>query len=151
MPLLWSRRDMDEQIHKRLTDEQMKMIVEKYLMKELTAAEAMELLCLKRRQFFEWVLRYKSDPESFTIAYRRTDVTRKFDETIHAHILSELAVEKTLIDDPSIPVKFYNYSYIKDQLKKNYEEDVSLPAIIRRAKKTGSISRNRKGLFTTER
>lgn len=142
---------MDEQVHKRLTDEQMKMIVKKYLARELTVLEAMELLSLKRRQFFEWVQRYKSDPESFTISYRRTDVPRKLDETVHAHILSELAVEKALIDDPSIPVKFYNYSYIKDQLKKNYEEDVSLPAIIRRAKKTAFTSRNRKRLFTTER
>lgn len=133
---------MTEQIHKRLTDEQMKMIVEKYLAKELSAAEAMELLCLKRRQFFDWVQKYRSDPEDFSIAYRRTEGGRKLDEGIHAHILSELAVEKALIDDPSIPVRFYNYSYVKDQLEKNHGEKVSLPAIIDRAKKMAFTSRS---------
>lgn len=96
---------MGEQIHKRLTDEQMKMIVEKYLTKELSAAEAMELLCLKRRQFFAWVQKYRNDPERFTMAYRRTERSRKLDEATHAHILSELAIEKALVDDPSIPVR----------------------------------------------
>jgi len=45
---------MSEQVHKRLTDEQVKMILRRYVAKEMTAAEAMELLGLKRRQFFEW-------------------------------------------------------------------------------------------------
>jgi transposase len=142
---------MGEQIHKRLTDEQMKMIVEKYLAKELSAAEAMELLCLKRRQFFEWVQKYRNDPERFTMAYRRTESSRKLDEATHAHILSELAIEKALVDDPSIPVRFYNYSYIKGQLKKNYQEKVSPPAIIDRAKKTAFTFPNRRGSSMTER
>jgi transposase len=133
---------MAEQIHKGLTDEQMKMIVEKYLAKELSAAEAMELLCLKRRQFFDWVQKYRNHPDNFSIAYRRTEGSRKLNERTHAHILSELATEKALIDDPSIPVRFYNYSYIKDQLEKNHGEKVSLPAIIDRAKKMAFTSRS---------
>ncbi|OPY67208.1 MAG: hypothetical protein A4E63_02315 [Syntrophorhabdus sp. PtaU1.Bin050] len=135
---------MGEQIHKRLTDEQMKMIVEKYLAKELNAAEAMELLSLKRRQFFEWVQKYRNDPESFTVAYRRRGASRKLNDTAHSHILQELAIEKALIDDPSIP-RYYNYSYIRVQLKKNYQEKVSLPAIIERAKKWLSPSQTEEG------
>ena len=142
---------MNEQIHKRLTDEQMKMIVEKYLRKEMAASEAMELLCLKRRQFFEWVRKYRNNPAGFTTAYRRTEGSRKLDETVHTHILSELAIEKTLIDDPSVPVRFYNYSYVKDQLMKSYQEKVSLPAIIDRAKKTAFISLSRRGSSLTGR
>lgn len=142
---------MDEQIHKRLNDEQMRMIMEKYRRKELAAIEAMELLCLKRRQFFEWLQRYRNNPEGFTITYRRTERTRKLDETVDAHILNELAIEKGLIDDPSIPVRFYNYSYIKDQLKKKHEANVSLPAIIRRAKKTAFTFRSRKRSSMTGR
>ena len=68
---------MAEQVHKRLTDEQMKMIVEKYPARELSAAQAMELLDLKRRQFFEWVRRYRNDPEAFTIDYGRKGTGRK--------------------------------------------------------------------------
>lgn len=133
---------MGEQIHKRLADEQMKMIIERYLARELPAVHAMELLGLKRRQFFEWVQKYRDNPSSFTMAYRRKAGARKLDEEVHGHILRELATEKGLIDDPSVPIRFYNYSYIQDQLLKHYGEKVSLPAIIERAKKTATTSRN---------
>ena len=126
---------MGEQVHKRLGDEQVKMIMERYLAGALSAAHAMELLCLKRRQFFEWVQKYRSDPEAFTIAYGRKAAVRKLDDAVHGHILQELAKEKALIDDPSMPIRFYNYSYIQDQLRGHYHERVSLPAIIDRAKK----------------
>ncbi len=104
---------MSEQIHKRLTDEQMRMIMKRYLARELSTADAIDLLGLKRRQFFEWVQKYRDDPDGFTIAYRRKAGTRKLDEKVHGHILQELAIEKALIDDPSVPIRFYNYSYIQ--------------------------------------
>ena len=130
---------MNEQIHKRLTDEQVKMILSQYVAKEMTSAEAMELLGLKRRQFFEWAQRYRKDPGSFTIQYLRDERNRKIDDSVDRHILEELAIEKALIDNPSLPIRFYNYSYIQDQIRKNYREKVSLPTIIDRAKKTATI------------
>lgn len=130
---------MNEQIHKRLTDEQVKMILSQYVAKEMTSAEAMELLGLKRRQFFEWAQRYRKDPGSFTIQYLRDERNRKIDDSVDRHILEELAIEKALIDNPSVPIRFYNYSYIQDQIRKNYREKVSLPTIIDRAKKTATI------------
>ena len=42
-----------------------------------------------------------------------------------------------MIEDKEIPVTFYNYSYIKDQIYQNYGQKVSLPTIIDRAKKEG--------------
>ncbi|MGA2122765.1 MAG: hypothetical protein ABSG49_12110 [Methanoregula sp.] len=134
---------MGEQVHKRVTDEQMRMIMERYLAGELSASHAMELLGLKRSQFFEWVQKYKNHPESFSIEYRRKGTNRQLDERLHAHILQELEKEKALIDDPSIPIRFYNYSYIQDRLREHYRAKVSLPAIIDRAKKTAITSRNR--------
>ena len=142
---------MGEQIHKRLSDEQAKMIMEKYLARELSAAHAMELLSLKRRQFFEWAQKYRNDPEGFTIAYGRKGTGRKLGDVVHDHILQELAREKALIDDPSMPIRFYNYSYIQDQLRERYQEKVSLPTIIDRAKKTAITSRNRIRPSTTGR
>lgn len=126
---------MTEQVHKRLTDEQVMMILGRYMAKEMTAAEAMELLGLKRRQFFEWAQRYRENPERFTIQYQRNEKNRKLDDSVNRHILEELAIEKALIDDPALPIRFYNYSYIQDQIRKNYQEKVSLPTIIDRAKK----------------
>lgn len=60
---------MKEQIHKRLTVEQVKTILDIYINKRLDAEHAMNLLDLRRRQFFEWVRRYKEDPDGFTIEY----------------------------------------------------------------------------------
>jgi hypothetical protein len=134
---------MGEQIHNRLTDEQTRVIMERYLAGELKAAHAMEVLGLKRSQFFDWAQRYRNDPNGFTVAYRRKTDSRRLDETVHGHILQELAVEKALIHDPSVPIRFYNYSYIQDRLLEYYGEKVSLPAIIERAKKTATTSRNR--------
>jgi hypothetical protein len=48
---------------------------------------------------------------------------------------TELETEKSLIDDPSMPVRFYNYSFIRDQIMKKHHQEVSVPTIIDRAKK----------------
>lgn len=142
---------MGEQVHKRLTDEQVIMILGRYTANELTASEAIDLLGLKRRQFFEWAQRYRKDPVRFTIQYQRNEKNRKLDDTVDRHIREELAIEKALIDDPALPIRFYNYSYIRDQIRKNYQEKVSLPTIIDRAKKTVSISRDPKRSYTIMR
>ncbi|MBI5327570.1 MAG: hypothetical protein HZB80_04655 [Deltaproteobacteria bacterium] len=46
---------MTGQIHKRLSDEQVRIILDRYIQKEISVLQAMNLLDLKRRQFFEWV------------------------------------------------------------------------------------------------
>ncbi|MCL4384881.1 MAG: hypothetical protein M1479_05100 [Actinobacteria bacterium] len=51
--------------------------------------------------------------------------------------MNELAIEKKLITDPNIPLRLYNYSYIKDRLEEVYKQKVSLPSIISRAKAAG--------------
>lgn len=142
---------MKEQIHKRLTVEQVKTILDRYIKKELDAEYAMDLLDLKRRQFFEWVKRYKEDPDVFTIEYNRQGNGARISEYLEKNILSELRIERSLIDDPAMPVKFYNYSYILDQLRKKYQQKVSLPTIIDRAKKTAFTFQDQQKSFMTVR
>ena len=132
---------MREQVHKRVTDEQAKTVLRRYCAGEITSAQAMALLGLKRRQFFEWAKRYRGNPEGFTVQYEGKKTSRRLDCVVETHILDELAVEKALINDPAMPVRFYNYSYIQEQIRKNYQEKVSLPTIIDRAKKSLVISR----------
>jgi len=142
---------MTEQIHKRLTGEQIKMILERYIKKELSGEHAMELLGLKRRQFFEWTKRYKERCEDFSIEYKRNNEHRRISEAIEENILKELKIEKVLIDDPAMPIRFYNYSYMQDQLRKKYKQEVSLPTIIDRAKKKGFTYQDQKRQFMTMR
>ena len=58
---------MTEQIHKRLTEEQVKMILNRYNNNELSREQAMELLGLKRRQFFEWLKKHRENRKDFSI------------------------------------------------------------------------------------
>lgn len=127
---------MTAQMHKRFINDQVKMILERYLKKELRSEQAMDLLELKRSQFFELVKRFKENKESFSIEYNRTGKTRRINEEVEDSILKELSIEKGLIDDAAMPVRFYNYSYVQDQMMKKYQQSVSVPTIINRAKKT---------------
>jgi hypothetical protein len=49
-----------------------------------------------------------------------------------------------LIENKDIALTYYNYSYIKDQLEDKYQQRVSLPTIIERAKKGGFYIPKRK-------
>lgn len=49
--------------------------------------------------------------------------------------LKKIEIEKDLIKNKDIPIKHYNYSYVKDLLEQKYGQKVSLPTIIDRAKK----------------
>ena len=59
----------------------------------------------------------------------------RIDREIEANIIQELKIGKDLIKNKDIPIKWYNYSYIKDLLEKKYNQKVSLPTIIDRAKR----------------
>ena len=126
---------MMEQIHKRLANDLVRTILERYVRKELDVEQTMDLLGLKRSQLFEWVKRYKENPESFSTESPRL-WKRRISEGLESNILKELEIEKALIDNPSMPIRVYNYSYLKDQLWKKYRQEVSAPTIIDRAKKT---------------
>ena len=128
-------KKMMEQIHKRLANELVRTILERYVRKELDVEQTMDLLGLKRSQLFEWVKRYKENPESFSTESPRL-WKRRISEGLESNILKELEIEKALIDNPSMPIRVYNYSYLKDQLWKKYRQEVSAPTIIDRAKKT---------------
>jgi hypothetical protein len=140
---------MRRQLHGRLTNEQVAAILSKYVKRELTAEQAMSILELGRSQFFEWVKRFKSGlPSGFSAGYCRKTPNYSISSELEEYIIDELRIEKNLIDDPSMPVRFYNYSFIRDQIMKKYHMEVSVPTIIDRAKKGGSISRSLKGSIT---
>lgn len=126
---------MAKQLHKRFPDEQVKSLLERYLSKEIESSYILDILGIKRRRFFELVKRYREDPENFSISYRREKSTRTISKEIEENIIKELSIEKSLIKNRDMPIKSYNYSYVKDQLWNKYGQRVSLPTIIDRAKK----------------
>ena len=123
------------QLHKRFTDTQVKELLRRYLRKEVERKYIQEILLIGKRRFFSLIKQYRENPEGFSIKYHRRAKTRVISRSIEKNIIKELTIEKRLIQDKSVPLKSYNYSYIKDLLEKKYNQKVSLPTIIDRAKK----------------
>ena len=126
---------MTEQLHRRFSTEEVKVLLQKYLDEKVKLTYIVEILNITRRRFFQLLRDYKEDPDNFSIQYKRKRATRKITEDVEKNIVNELREEKKLIEDKEIPITFYNYSYIKDQIYQSYGQKVSLPTIIKRAKK----------------
>ena len=124
-----------KQLHKKFTDYQIKELITRYLKKKIARKYIQEILGIKKTRFFALVKRLKDDPENFSISYSRRIPTRKMDPDIEKNIVKELKIEKDLIQNKDIPIKWYNYSYIKDLLEQKYGQKISLPTIIDRAKR----------------
>lgn len=131
------------QLHKRFTDGQVKDLLRRYLSKEVARAYIQEILGIKRRRFCQLVQQYEQDAQNFSIRYERKS-PKRIPAEAEQNILKELAIEKKLIEHKDVPLKSYNYSYIKDRLKSAYKQDVSVPTIINRAKKNGFYLRKPK-------
>ncbi len=125
------------QVHKRFTSEQVKELLNRYLKNEVEREYLQEILGIKKRRFFVLLKQYKEDPLRFTIQYQRRTPSRSLSPKIEKNILRELTIEKKTIEDKDIPLKFYNYSYIKNRLQTTYRQKVSLNTIIHRARKHG--------------
>ena len=126
---------MSKQLHKNFTDDQVKSLLKSYLDKEIKINYILQMLKIKRRRFFELLAKYRKDPDSFSIQYERKTINRKIDPDIEKNIIKELKIEKDLIKAKEVPIKYYNYSFIKDLLEQKYSQRVSLPTIIDRAKR----------------
>jgi len=126
---------MSKQLHKNFTDDQVKSLFEKYSKKEIKLNYILQILRIKRSRFFELLTRYRKDPDNFSIQYKRNISNYRIDREIEANIIQELKIEKDLIKAKEVPINYYNYSYIKDLLEQKYNQKVSLPTIIDRAKR----------------
>src|SRR5665648_1253278 len=125
---------MSKQLHKNFTDEKVKLLLKSYVDKKIKINYILQILGIKRRRFFKLLARYKKDPDNFSIQYKRKTINRKINPDIEKNIVKELKIEKNLIKAKDVPIKWYNYSYIKDLLEQKYSQKVSLPTIIDRAK-----------------
>lgn len=126
-----------EQLHKRLSKEQVITILENYLSKEIRRKDACLNLGIGKSRFFKLLSQYKNDSDTFTIKHKGNDGNRSISEKIEKTIVAELKDEKKLIDNKNIPIKNYNYSAMRESLYDKHKITVSLPTIIARAKEQG--------------
>jgi hypothetical protein len=131
-----------QQLHKRLSLEQVKVVIESYLTRQVSLGNTLASLGIKKSRFYKLIHEYKNSPANFTIDYERTASTRGIGLRAEQAILAELEEEKKLIEDKNIPIKYYNYSALKDNLSRK-QVWVSLPTIINRAKDLGYYQEKR--------
>jgi hypothetical protein len=100
---------------------------------ERTAVE--EILGIGKTRFFALLKEYRHDPDTFFLTYQRT-TPAKLSLCVEEEIARELMVKKALVEDQGLPITTYNYSAVRDRLKKK-GMSVSLPTLINRAKRLG--------------
>ncbi|UCG93604.1 MAG: hypothetical protein JSW13_03845 [Candidatus Aerophobus sp.] len=94
---------MAQQLHKRFSTQEVKMLLEKYLNEKVKLVYILEILKIKRSRFFELLRQYREDPDNFSVEYKRKSVTRRISEEVEKNIISELEKEKKLIEDKKSP------------------------------------------------
>lgn len=70
------------QLHKEFTDTQVKVLLERYVKREIKIHYVLEFLGIKRSRFFLLLKHYKECPDRFSIQYGRKVKTRKISESI---------------------------------------------------------------------
>jgi len=120
-------------VHKRFSDEQVKVLLQGYCQGQLSRAELQELLAIGKSRFFALVKVYREDPETFSVAYVRCTPARLSLE-VEATLERALLREKSVVDDPDLPISGYNYTAMRDRLERQGIA-VSLTTIIDRAKR----------------
>jgi len=83
----------------------------------MSRAEVEEMLNIGKTRFFALLQEYQQSPATFAIAYER-DTPARLSANVEAAIEKELLREKELVDDPQLPISDYNYSALRDRLKK---------------------------------
>lgn len=119
-------------LHKRFTDDQIRAFFQSYCQGALSRRNIQEVLEIGKTRFFVLLRLFREDPQNFTVAYQRA-TPAKLSSQAEAKIENALLKEKKIVEDPDLPVSGYNYSAMRDRLKKEGIQ-VSVPTIISRAK-----------------
>jgi hypothetical protein len=119
-----------DQIHKRFTSEQIKVLFKGYCQGILDRPAIEETLGISRSTFFLLWKEYRRNSDEFSVAYHR-ETSARIPARVEEEIERELMLEKNLIDDSTLPITHYNYSAIRDRLAKQ-GIIVSLSTIIHR-------------------
>jgi len=122
------------QLHKRLSTDQVKIILNLYLMKKMELNEVIRQFEIKERQFYNLLAKYRKDKPGFLIEYPRNTTNNRLPLEVDKVVRSELEKEKTIIENKDIPVSNYNYSAVKDEVIKIINQNISVPTIINRAR-----------------
>ena len=113
---------MGTQIHTKFTSDQVKELLQKYILKGVERKYPQQILGIGKSRFFELVQSYRNNPETFSVDYKRSVEAKRIAPKIQATILKELATDKKAIQNKDIPLYRYNYSYVQKRLSQEYKQ-----------------------------
>ncbi len=130
------------QLHKRFTDEQIKILFQGYCQGKMKRIEIQDLMKIGKTRFFAILKKYRQNPEGFSVNYQRA-TPAKLSFQAEAEIEKALLQEKKIVENPDLPISGYNYAAMRDRLKEKGVQ-VSTTTIIDRAKKLNCHKPRRK-------
>ena len=65
---------MSKQLHKNFTDDQAKSFLKSYLDKEIKINYILQMFNIKRSRSLELLVKYRKDPDNFSIQYNRKTI-----------------------------------------------------------------------------
>jgi len=130
-----------EQLHKRYSEEHVRELLERYERGEVKRTAIEEVLGIGRSRFFELLEWHRA---KVVLWCQNRNCGRGLSSNVEEAMRSVLDLDKTLIETPDIPVWRYNYSYVREELRRKYGIKVSVPTIISRAKEWGYYKARRK-------
>lgn len=125
------------QLHKRLTKDQIKLVLDWYSKGLMGRDEALAKLGVKRRRFYDLLKNYREGKLASLNPPVRSNTHRKIAVLTEKTIRIELEKEKRLIDNPAMPVKTYNYAAVRDRVVEQTKKAVSAQTVRNRAKAWG--------------
>lgn len=135
---------MAKQLHKRFTDDQIKLLLDLYLKKAITLHQVLQKLERSESRFYQILRKYRKSPKKFTIAYARNYPQHQLPPRVDRVIREELEKDRKLIGNKEIPIWHYNYSAVRDNVAERLNNNISSQTVRNRAKKWGYYIPERK-------
>ena len=101
------------QLHKRFTDEQIKVLLQSYSQGKMRRVDIQEILGIGKTRFFALLKSYRQEADTFSIAYQRKSPA-KLSAEVETGIEKALLWEKEIVEDPDLPISGYNFTALRD-------------------------------------
>jgi len=129
--------EMAKQLHKRFTDDQVKLLLDLYLKKVITLQQVLQQLECTESRFYQILRAYRRAPEGFTIAYARHIPQHRLPEEVDQVIREELEIDRKLIGNKETPLWQYNYAAVRDEVIRRLGYKISAQTVRNRAREWG--------------
>lgn len=123
------------QIHKQFSDQEVKQYFKWYENKTMGKAEVLRELGIKDSRFYELLATYRAHPERFSVTYGRKKPNNHLPVEALRRIRKELEAEQDFIENPNMPIMFYNYAAIRDAVEAGTGHKLSAQTVINYARK----------------